>query len=56
MYTVYPCKPQFYYIKVGFKGVKGVFSWWMKTNKVRIITTYETTLAQTKTTATDESL
>ena len=21
-YTVYPCKPQFYYIKVGFKGVK----------------------------------
>ena len=20
--TVYPCKPQFYYIKVGFKGVK----------------------------------
>ena len=29
--NVYPCKPQFYYIKVGFKGVKikyGVFSWW----------------------------
>ena len=22
MYNVYPCKPQFYYIKVGFKGVK----------------------------------
>ena len=21
-YNVYPCKPQFYYIKVGFKGVK----------------------------------
>ena len=20
--SVYPCKPQFYYIKVGFKGVK----------------------------------
>ena len=20
-YNVYPCKPQFYYIKVGFKGV-----------------------------------
>ena len=20
--TVYPCKPQFYYIQVGFKGVK----------------------------------
>ena len=20
--NVYPCKPQFYYIKVGFKGVK----------------------------------
>ena len=28
--NVYPCKPQFYYIKVGFKGVKiyiGMFSW-----------------------------
>ena len=26
---VYPCKPQFYYIKVGFKGVKIIyFSWW----------------------------
>ena len=27
--NIYPCKPQFYYIKVGFKGVKyyiGVFS------------------------------
>ena len=22
--TVYPCKPQFYYIKVGFKGVKTI--------------------------------
>ena len=21
-YNVYPCKPQFYYIRVGFKGVK----------------------------------
>ena len=21
-YNVYPCKPQFYYIKLGFKGVK----------------------------------
>ena len=21
-YNVYPCKPQFYYIKVGFEGVK----------------------------------
>ena len=20
--NVYPCKPQFYYVKVGFKGVK----------------------------------
>ena len=31
--NVYPCKPQFYYIKVGFKGggqnYIGVFSWWM---------------------------
>ena len=28
--NVYPCKPQFYYIKVGFKGVKiiDMFSWW----------------------------
>ena len=29
--NVYPCKPQFYYIKVGLKGVKiifGMFSWW----------------------------
>ena len=29
--NVYPCKPQFYYIKVGFKGgqnYQGVFSWW----------------------------
>ena len=29
--NVYLCKPQFYYIKVGFKGVKnyiGKFSWW----------------------------
>ena len=22
--NVYPCKPQFYYVKVGFKGVTGV--------------------------------
>ena len=22
--NVYPCKPQFYYIKVGFKGVKNI--------------------------------
>ena len=30
MYT--PCKPQFYYIKVGFKGGQnyiGMFSWWL---------------------------
>ena len=28
-YIVYPCEPQFYYIKVGYKGVKiiGMFSW-----------------------------
>ena len=25
--NVYPCKPQFYYIKVGYKGVKIIFSW-----------------------------
>ena len=23
--NVYPCKPQFYYIKVGFKGVKIIY-------------------------------
>ena len=29
--NVYPCKSPFYYLKVGFKGVKikiGMFSWW----------------------------
>ena len=29
--NVYPCKPQFYYIKVGFEGGQnyiGMFSWW----------------------------
>ena len=27
--NVYPCKPQFYYIKMGFKGGKTTsFSWW----------------------------
>ena len=29
--NVYPCKPQFYYNKVGFKGGQnytGMFSWW----------------------------
>ena len=29
--NVYPCKPQFYYVKVGFKGGQnyiGMFSWW----------------------------
>ena len=25
-YNVYPCKPQFYYIKVGFKGVKIIWA------------------------------
>ena len=24
--NVYPCKPQFYYIKVGFKGVRIIYS------------------------------
>ena len=33
--NVYPCKSQFYYLKVGFKGVKiicnvGMFSWWLE--------------------------
>ena len=34
--NVYPCKPQFYYIKLGFKGVNnniGMFSWWTNTWK-----------------------
>ena len=28
--NVYPCKPQFYYIKVGLRGQAyiGIFSWW----------------------------
>ena len=33
--NVYPCKPQFYYIKVGFKGGQyyiGMFSWWVLTS------------------------
>ena len=33
--NVYPCKPQFYYIKVGFKGVKlyrRVIDMWNKAN------------------------
>ena len=32
---VYLCKPQFYYIKVGFKGGQnyiGMFSWWKKSD------------------------
>ena len=36
--NVYPCRPQFYCIKVGFKGVKnyiGVFSWWE--NNIRVL-------------------
>ena len=24
--NIYPCKPQFYYIKVGFKGVKTIYA------------------------------
>ena len=31
--NVYPSKPQFYYIKMGFKGGQnyiGVFSWWAR--------------------------
>ena len=31
--NVYPCKPQFYYIKFGFKGGQiyiGMFSWWFR--------------------------
>ena len=25
--NAYPCKPQFYYIKVGFKGVKIIYAY-----------------------------
>ena len=35
--NVYPCKPQFCYIKVGFKGVRnciGVFSWCVNDSRV----------------------
>ena len=31
--NVYPCKPQFYYIKVGFKGVKNICFVMAKNNK-----------------------
>ena len=41
--NVYPCKPQFYYIKVGFKGVKIIqacfHNYWpseLKTNKKNV--------------------
>ena len=35
--NVYPCKPQFYDIKVGFKEVKiiGIISWWERTNELK---------------------
>ena len=38
--NVYPCKPQFYYIKVGFKGGQnyiGVFSWWIVALPVHLL-------------------
>ena len=40
--NVYPCKPQFYYIKVGFEiqNYIGVFSWWYD-NKMWHLTAYE---------------
>ena len=34
--NVYPCKPQFCYIKMGFKGGQnyiGVFSWWLSMSR-----------------------
>ena len=41
--NVYPCKPQFYYLKVGFKGVKiiwscfrdGLYIWWKLSFRLR---------------------
>ena len=41
--NVYPCKPQFYYIKVGFKGGQhyiGMFSWWLQTVSQEVIKVY----------------
>ena len=33
--NVYPCKPQFNYIKVGFKGVKSIYVYGMSRNASR---------------------
>ena len=49
--NVFPCKPQFYHIKVGFKGVKIIQvcfrdEWWETNDKTN--TTHETTDAQAK--------
>ena len=35
--NVYPCKPQFYYIKVGFKGVKIIYTERKKKRRVNFI-------------------
>ena len=32
--NVYPCKPQFYYIKVGFKGVKIIYVWFRDGSRI----------------------
>ena len=42
--NIHPCKPQFYYIKVGFKGGQhyiGMFSWWPSLSANRNIEYYK---------------
>ena len=49
--NVYPCKHQFYYIKVGFKGsalYRHVFVMWCGASNDKPNATYETTDVQTK--------
>ena len=48
--NVYPCKPQFYYIKVGFKGSElyrhvSVMAWNIKVSNFRTITVPDSSLA-----------
>ena len=36
--NVYPCKPQFYYIKVGFKGIKIIYACICDVRNLKLIT------------------
>ena len=38
--SVYPCKPQFYYIKVGFKGVKIILACFRNVMKMYLVCTH----------------